>query len=203
MPANSPPRLVIGLTGGIASGKSTVGRLFAELGVPVLDSDVAARDVVLPGTAGLAAVADAFGPEVIGTDGALDRRALRERIFDSPDARQRLDALLHPLIRAELRRGLAQLRAPYAILEVPLLFEAGFDNEVQRSLVVDAPEALQIERVMARDGSSEAQARAILASQMARAERLARADDVIRNDGEPLQPQVERLHQLYLDLANA
>lgn len=201
MPGHSPPRLVVGLTGGIASGKSTVGRLFVDLGVPVLDSDAAARDVVLPGTPGLTAVAAAFGPEIIAADGTLDRRALRERIFDSPEERRRLDAILHPLIRAELRARLAELRAPYAILEVPLLFEAGFDTEVDRALVVDAPESLQIQRVMARDGVSEEQARRILAAQMSRADRLARADDVVRNDGEPLEPQVKRLHAKYLDLA--
>ena len=197
--------LVVGLTGGIASGKTSVGELFAQRRVPLVDADVVARDVVVPGSPGLAAVAAAFGAEVIGADGALDRGALRRRVFESPQERLRLEALLHPLIRAEMSRQLSQLRAPYVMLIAPLLLEADMTDLVERVLVVDVPAERQLERVMARDGSSRAEAENILASQISRQQRLDRADDVIVNDGplSALAPQIDRLHQLYLQLAAA
>ncbi len=195
--------LTIGLTGGIASGKTTVADLFAEFGVATIDADVAAREVVEPGTSGLQQIVDAFGPEVLDSAGALDRRKLRERVFADEKARERLEAILHPLIRARLLEQLDACRGPYAILIAPLLLETGLDALTDRVLVVDVPEDIQIQRVMQRDGSSEAQARAILAAQVSRTERLARADDVLDNTVSlrALRPQVEALHHRYTALA--
>jgi dephospho-CoA kinase len=197
-------RLRIGLTGGIASGKSTVSARFAELGIPVIDADVAARAVVLPGTPGLAQVAQRFGPGVLSAKGELDRRALRELIFADPASRQALDAILHPLIRAEMDRQAAAAVGPYMVLVIPLLVEGGgAGDRVDRVLVVDVEEAAQLQRVQARDGSSAEQARAILASQASRAARLSAADDVLLNSGSvaELRQAVDRLHQRYLQLA--
>ncbi len=191
--------LRVGLTGGIASGKTTVSRLFARLGVPIIDTDVIARDVVAPGTPLLQRVEQDFGPGLIGADGALQRRQLRERVFADPDARRRLEALLHPAIRAEVARQSAQATGPYHILVIPLLVEGHGRIPVDRVLVVDCPEDLQIQRLQARDGSSAAQARAMLAAQTSRPTRLAAADDVIVNDGDPgrLEAAVAALHQKY------
>ena len=195
--------LVVGLTGGIASGKSTVAELFAAHGVPVVDADIAAREVVAPGSEGLAAVASAFGTEVLTAAGELDRRALRARVFADDEQRLRLEAILHPLIRRRLLEQLDALTAPYALLVAPLLLETGLDRVTGRVLVVDVPEAVQIERVMARDRVDATQARAVLASQLSREQRLAGATEVIRNDGarEDLQAQVETLHRQYLAAA--
>jgi dephospho-CoA kinase len=196
-------RLRIGLTGGIASGKSTVTQRFAELGVPVIDADVASRKVVEPGTPGLAQVVERFGADVLA-DGQLDRRALRNLIFKDSSLRQALDAILHPLIRAEMEREVAQARAPYVVMAIPLLVEGGSASKrVDRVLVVDADETLQIQRLQARDGISEEQARAILASQASRAARLAAADDVLLNTGTvaELRQAVDRLHEQYLQHA--
>jgi dephospho-CoA kinase len=195
--------LRIGLTGGIASGKSTVTQRFAELGVPVIDADVAARRVVEPGTPGLAQVVERLGARVLA-DGQLDRRALRNLIFKDSSLRQALDAILHPLIRAEMEREAARAQGPYVILAIPLLVEGGgSDKRVDRVLVVDADETLQIQRLRARDGSSEQQARAILASQASRTARLEQADDVLLNTGTvaELRQAVDRLHEQYLQLA--
>jgi dephospho-CoA kinase len=195
--------LRIGLTGGIASGKSTVTQRFAELGVPVIDADVASRRVVEPGTPGLARVVERFGADVLA-DGRLDRRALRNLIFKDSSLRQALDAILHPLIRAEMEREAAQAQAPYVVMAIPLLVEGGSSaKRVDRVLVVDADETLQIQRLQARDGSSEQQARAILASQASRAARLAAADDVLLNTATvaELRQAVDRLHEQYLQLA--
>jgi dephospho-CoA kinase len=195
--------LRIGLTGGIASGKSTVTQRFAELGVPVIDADVASRTVVEPGTAGLAQVVERFGANVLA-NGRLDRRALRELIFKDSSLRQALDAILHPLIRTEMEREVAQSRAPYVVMAIPLLVEGGTAaKRVDRVLVVDADETLQIQRLQARDGSSQQQASAILASQASRAARLAAADDVLSNTGSvaELRQAVDRLHEQYLQLA--
>jgi len=195
--------LRIGLTGGIASGKSTVTQRFAELGVPVIDADVASRRVVEPGTPGLARVVERFGADVLA-DGQLDRRALRNLIFKDSSLRQALDAILHPLIRAEMEREAAQAQAPYVVMAIPLLVEGGSSaKRVDRVLVVDADETLQIQRLQARDGSSEQQARAILASQASRAARLAAADDVLLNTATvaELRQAVDRLHEQYLQLA--
>ncbi len=191
--------LRVGLTGGIASGKTTVSHLFARLGVPIIDTDVIARDVVAPGTPLLQRVDQELGPGLIGADGALQRRQLRERVFSDPDARRRLEALLHPAIRAEVARQSAAATGPYHILVIPLLVEGQGRIPVDRVLVVDCPEDLQIQRLQARDGSSAAQARAMLAAQASRAARLAAADDVIVNDGDPgrLEAAVAALHQKY------
>jgi dephospho-CoA kinase len=196
--------LRIGLTGGIASGKSTVTQRFAELGIPVIDADVASRNVVEPGTPGLAQVVQRFGPQVLNSDGQLDRRALRNLIFNDSSSRQALDAILHPLIRADMERAATVAKEPYLVMAIPLLVEGGSARQrVDRVLVVDADETLQIERVQARDGSSEEQARAILASQASRAARLSQADDVLLNAGTvaELRQSVDRLHEQYLQLA--
>ena len=194
----------VGLTGGIASGKSTVSRLFAALGVPVIDSDEIAREVVAPGTAGLAAIAARFGDGVLQADGSLDRRRLREIVFADPAARRDLEAITHPAIREEMDRRSQRAGGDYQIFAIPLLVEGGTARgRVERVLVVDCPEDLQVRRVMARDGSTEAQARAVLAAQATRAARLAVADDVIANDGDlaGLRDQVEALHRRYLSAA--
>lgn len=195
--------LIIGLTGGIASGKTTVADLFAARGVPLVDADVSAREVVAAGSSGLAAVVDAFGPEILTATGELDRRALRARVFGHPEERRRLESILHPLIRQHLQDSLQALSGPYALLVAPLLLEGDLSKTVQRVLVVDVPEEVQIARVMSRDGSSRQEAEAILKAQLSRQERLARADDVIVNDRglDALEPQVDRLHQQYLRLA--
>lgn len=197
--------LVIGLTGGIGCGKSAVAERFRRLGVPVIDADEAAREVVEPGTPGLARVRERFGEQVIGADGRLDRRRLREIVFSDPQARRDLEQILHPLIRRHMRRQLASLQVPYAILAIPLLLETGQTGEVDRVLVVDCPEAQQIERVCSRDGMDAASARAILAAQASREQRLQAADDVIDNSGplEQLASQVRALHRKYLALAHA
>jgi len=195
--------LRIGLTGGIASGKSTVTQRFAELGVPVIDADVASRTVVEPGKPGLAQVVQRFGMGVLA-DGQLDRRALRNLIFKDSSLRQALDVILHPLIRAEMEREAAQVQGPYVVMAIPLLVEGGSSaKRVDRVLVVDADETLQIQRLQARDGSSADQARAILASQASRAARLRMADDVLLNSGTvaELRQSVDRLHEQYLQLA--
>lgn len=194
--------LIIGLTGGIASGKTTVADLFAARGVPQVDADVSAREVVAVGSPGLAAVVEAFGPEMLTPDGELDRRVLRQRIFADPAERKRLEGILHPLIGQHLRKSLAALSGSYALLIAPLLLEGQLSQTVHRVLVVDVPEEMQIQRVMQRDGSSREEAEAILQAQMPRQERLARADDIIRNDGDlqALERQVDALHQHYLQL---
>jgi dephospho-CoA kinase len=198
-------RLRIGLTGGIASGKSTAARRFTELGVLVIDADVAARTVVAPGTGGLAQVVDRFGPGVLAESGELDRRALRDRIFSDPAARRDLEGILHPLIRAQMDREAQAAVGPYVVMAIPLLVESGLRDRVDRILVVDADEAVQLQRLQARDGSTAEQARAILDSQAGRSSRLAAADDVLPNAGTvtELRQAVDRLHEKYLRLAGA
>jgi dephospho-CoA kinase len=196
--------LRIGLTGGIASGKSTVTQRFAELGVPVIDADVSSRRVVEPGQPGLAQIVARFGNAVLRSDGSLDRPALRELVFKDPSLRQALDAILHPLIRADMEREAMQAKGPYVVLAIPLLIEGGTARQrVDRVLVVDTDEALQMKRLQARDGSSEEQARAILAAQASRSARLAAADDVLPNLGSvaDLRQAVDQLHAQYLHLA--
>jgi dephospho-CoA kinase len=199
------PRLRIGLTGGIASGKSTVTQRFAELGVPVIDADVASRHVVEPGKPGLEQVVRRFGPGVLDANGNLDRRALRAVIFSDAAARLALDAILHPLIRADMEHQAATATGPYLVMAIPLLVEGGRARDLNRVLVVDVDEAVQLERVRARDGSSEDQARAILASQASREARLAAADDVLLNAGSvaDLRQAVDRLHEQYLRLSRS
>jgi dephospho-CoA kinase len=196
-------RLRIGLTGGIASGKSMVAQRFTDLRVPVIDADVAARVVVAPGTPGLAGVIERFGPGVLAQSGELDRRALRDLIFSNPGARRDLESLLHPLIRADMERSADQAVGPYIVMAIPLLIECGPSDRVDRILVVDVDEAVQLQRVMERDGCTAEQARAILASQASRSARLAAADDVLQNAGTvtDLRQAVDRLHERYLRLA--
>src|SRR5579864_3111167 len=155
--------LRIGLTGGIASGKSTVAQRFTELGVPVIDADVAARAVVAPGKRGLAEIAERFGSGVIAKNGELDRRALRNLIFSDPGSRRELEAILHPLIRADMEQSAEMAVGPYVVMAIPLLVEGGSQDRVDRILVVDVDEAAQLQRLLARDGCSMEEARAILA----------------------------------------
>jgi dephospho-CoA kinase len=200
------PRLRVGLTGGVASGKSAVARRFAELGVPVIDADDAARTLTAADRAALAAIAARFGPQILTAQGALDRRALRQRVFTDIAARHDLEAILHPLIRIEMERLAAIAQGPYLILSVPLLVEAGDARiRVDRILVVDTDEEVQLSRLQARDGCSEMEARAIIAAQASRAERLRAADDVLENTANiaALHAAVDRLHARYLALAAA
>lgn len=198
-------KLRLGLTGGIAAGKSTVLELFAARGVPVLDADDVARKVVRPGTPALAELVAHLGEGILDPHGALERAALRRRIFRDPALRRIVEGVIHPRVRAAMLEWAAATDAPYGILCVPLLFESGMESLVDRVLVVDVPEALQVARVMARDGSDAEAARAVLASQLSRDERLARADDVIDNSGDQksLIQAVEGLHRRYLGLAGS
>lgn len=196
---------IIGLTGGIGSGKTAVSDCFATKGIKVVDADVCARTVVEPGTPALSAITEHFGRGVLHPDGTLDRKALREVVFADPDERQWLEALLHPLIFNEMWQQLQAASSPYAILVSPLLVEAGQSAMCQRILVVDAPEEVQLARTMSRDSNSAEQVRAIMAAQASRTDRIARADDVIVNDGDlpALHDKVDALHTLYLSLAAA
>lgn len=193
---------ILGLTGGIGSGKSAVAEQFASLGVHTVDADQAARWVVEPGRPALRQIAQHFGDGVLLPTGELNRAALRERIFADPAERQWLERLLHPLIRSEIADHLARADSPYAIMVSPLLIESGQYRTVDRVLVVDVPEVLQIARTVARDQASEEQVRAILKVQAAREERLRHADDVLVNDRDLswLRSEVERLHHFYLQL---
>lgn len=193
----------VALTGGIASGKSTVAALFAALGVPVIDTDEIARELVAPGSALLAQVLERFGPGVRASDGSLDRRALRELVFHDAGARAALEALLHPAIRARAAEREAAARGPYVITVIPLLAETARAGDYERVLVVDCDERAQRERLARRDGSSAATIDAALAAQASRAERRALADEVIVNDGElaALSSRVRELHAQYLDMA--
>jgi dephospho-CoA kinase len=196
----------VGLTGGIGSGKSTVADCFAALGVPVIDTDVLARDLTAPGGGALDAIRAAFGDTVMQADGSLDRAALRRRVFADAGARRQLEAILHPRIRQAVELELAALAGSYALVVIPLLVETGgYRDLLNRVLVVDCPEALQIARVVARSGLTPDEVKAILAAQASRAARLAAADDVIVNAASPesLPAQVATLHQHYQILASA
>lgn len=195
----------IGLTGGIASGKSEAAKAFAAAGAAVIDTDELAREVLQPGSPGIVEVAAAFGGHLLRADGSLDRRALRHIVFSDPQARKRLEAITHPRIKALLRTRLAATaNAPYAVVEIPLLAESGLAGELDRILVIDAPEPVRIERLMQRDGETSAEAHQALSAQVSRESRLEQADDVIRNEGdkEKLRQAVARLHDLYLGLAS-
>jgi len=195
---------VVALTGGVASGKSAVAMRFEALGIHVYDADVAAREVVALHEPALAEIEFVFGTGVLQADGSLDRRAMRERVFADPDARRKLEAIIHPRVRAWLRRRVGMDRGPYCMLAIPLLVENRAAYEwVDRVLVVDAPEALQIERLMRRDGVTRDAAQRVLGAQSTRAQRLAIADEVIVNEGEEsaLDAQVAALHARYLELA--
>jgi len=198
-------RLRIGLTGGIASGKSTVARRFTELGIPVIDADESSRWVVAPGQPGLEEVIDRFGAGVLTAAGALDRRALRNLIFADPVKRRDLEKILHPLIRADMEQRAMEAPGRYLVLAIPLLVEGGARDRVDRILVVDVDEAIQLQRLLARDSHGLEHARAILAAQASRASRLQAADDVLVNSGTvpELRQAVDRLHERYLRLADA
>lgn len=193
---------ILGLTGGIGSGKSAVAQHFIDLGVHLVDADQAARWVVEPGRPALARIVERFGPQVLQADGTLDRAALRQHVFQDEAQRRWLESLLHPLIFQEIDQYLSRAESPYAILVSPLLVESGQHRMTQRVLVVDAPEELQLQRSMARDASSEEQIRAILKAQASREERLRHAHDVLLNDRDLawLKREVERLHDFYLTL---
>lgn len=191
---------VIGLTGGIGSGKSTVADLFAERGASIVDTDRIAHALTAPGGAAMPAIGAAFGAALLAGDGSLARSAMRRLVFAEPAQRQRLEAILHPLIREQARAECAAAAGDYALLVVPLLAETGaLRSLMRRVLVIDCDPAVQRERVMRRSGLAAAEAEAIIAAQASREARLALADDVIVNDGElsELAPQVDRLHQLY------
>ncbi|WP_111643188.1 dephospho-CoA kinase [Marinimicrobium alkaliphilum] len=196
---------VVGITGGIGSGKSAATRHFQALGIEVVDADALARVVVEPGRPALATIAGHFGGRTLTADGQLNRPYLRDLIFSDPSAKQWLEQLLHPLIRTEIVSQLNDARSPYAILSSPLLLETDQHTLTHRIAVVDLPEALQIERASQRDGNTPAQIEAIMANQLSRAERLARADDVIDNSGSlrALKERVENLHERYLAMASA
>lgn len=197
---------IVGLTGGIGSGKSTVAQYFIELGITCIDADLTAREVVQPGKPALDAISQHFGEAILLADGSLDRRKLREKIFTNPSDREWLNELLHPLIRQRMLQQCQQADSPYCILMVPLLFENNLQSLVQRTLVIDIDEATQIRRTMQRDKTTKEQVKAIIATQCSRQQRLALADDVIINTDEvtPAQRQdrVRSLHQTYLLLAS-
>lgn len=198
--------LCVGLTGGIGSGKTTVSRLFAELGAGVVDTDEISHELTAPDGAAMAAIRLAFGDEFVTADGALNRAAMRALIFADSPAKARLEAILHPMIQARALAGIVQSGAPYTVLVVPLLLETGSYREmVKRVLVVDCDERLQVARAMQRAALTEEQVRAIMASQLSRKLRLAEADDIIvNNDGlDDLREQVKALHQAYLVLAKS
>ncbi len=195
--------LRIGLTGGIGSGKSTVCRQFAKYGIPVIDTDIIAHDIVKPGEEALTLLTETFGHDILHADGSLNRQALRTLVFQDEAKRRQLEGLLHPLIRRRMQALLKCQTSPYVILAIPLLFEKGWQSEVDRILVVDTTEALQRSRTMARDGMDAQTIQRIMQSQTSRQRRMAEADDIIHNDADydKLERQVEALHQHYLKLA--
>lgn len=197
--------LIIGLTGGIGSGKSEASKRFAERGVLVVDADVVAREVVEPGKPALMQIAAHFGTDILDATGSLQRGKLREIVFSNPTEKQWLESLLHPIINAEIRRQLAGATSPYSILASPLLLETRQFELVDRILVIDASEQQQLERASKRDKNNEGQIKAIMQTQLSRQERCARATDIIQNHGsiDEINEQVEKLHQLYLELAQS
>jgi len=192
-------RLIIGLTGGIASGKTTVANLFSDLGVEIVDADIVAREVVAPGSIALQQIARKFGQDILLAGGGLDRGALRQIIFSDDSAKAWLNQLMHPLIRETIVQQLSQTTSCYSILVAPLLLENNMQSLVSRVLVVDTDEQRQIERTMSRDNSDKAQVQAIMSSQMLRTKRLALADDIIKNNGmiNNLTSDVKKLHDSY------
>jgi len=193
----------VGLTGGIASGKSTAAKFFGALDVPIIDTDQVARDVVEPGQPPLERLVERFGPSILTPDGHLDRPVLRNIVFSDPKARADLEALTHPAIGAAVEARSAATGGPYQILVIPLLVEKNLGGQLDRVLVVDCDEELQIRRLQARDGSTLEQARAILNAQASRSTRLKAAHDVIKNDGDmsAVRDQVATLHARYLEMA--
>lgn len=197
--------LPVGLTGGIASGKSTVAQQFETMGVPVLDADVVARDVVMPGTPGLQAIVERFGEDVLDADGALDRAAMRKQVFADAAARKDLEAIIHPAVRRAMVRWLGDQTSAYALLMIPLLVESGLTAMIDQLVVVDLPIDVQKQRLMARDGIDANLADSMIAAQATREQRLAAADHVIDNAGmaDDLIPQVEAVHRTLLATAEA
>lgn len=193
-------RYTVGLTGGVASGKSLVSAKLRELGVPVLDADQVSREVVEPGQPALAEIASAFGADALRADGTLDRRYLREIVFADSEARRKLEQITHPQIRERIRIWLDQQTAPYCVVENAILIESGMDRLVDRVLVVDVSAKVQMARLMNRDDISDTLAQQMLAAQSSRSLRIQRADDVILNEGSPddTADAVLRLHQVYL-----
>ncbi len=196
-------KFVVGLTGGIGSGKTTVANLFAAEGITLVDADIVAREVVAPGSKGLEVIVTHFGAEILTPEGELDRAKLRQRIFSHPEEREWLNQLLHPMIRQEMLAQVEKATSAYVIMVVPLLFENGLDRLVNRTLVVDISPELQINRTVKRDNVDASQVNNIISSQCSRSEKLARADDIIDNQGEisTLKREVLALHQRYLQLS--
>ncbi|MCT7946037.1 dephospho-CoA kinase [Shewanella septentrionalis] len=196
-------KFVVGLTGGIGSGKTTVANLFAAEGISLVDADIVAREVVAQGSKGLEAIVNHFGSEILTPEGELDRAKLRQRIFSHPEEREWLNQLLHPMIRQEMLAQVEKATSAYVIMVVPLLFENGLDRLVNRTLVVDISPELQINRTVKRDNVDASQVNNIISSQCSRSEKLARADDIIDNQGEisSLKREVQALHQRYLQLS--
>jgi dephospho-CoA kinase len=196
--------LRVGLTGGIASGKTTVSDLFALHNVPIIDTDLVAREVVTPGSVGLKQVVDHFGQQVLSSENQLDRRALRDIVFSDPKQREVLEQILHPLIQSRTAQLLSEVEAGYVILVIPLLIEAKMSEWVDRILVVDVSEETQLQRLCLRDQVGVEQAKAVMSAQLSREERLAYADDIIENDSaslELLSQAVLELHQRYCQLS--
>lgn len=195
--------LIVGLTGGIGSGKSEASKRFAERGVVVVDADIVAREVVAPDQDGLAQIAAHFGADILDATGNLNRSKLREIIFSNPTEKQWLESLLHPMINTEIRRQLANSTSIYSILASPLLLETNQFLLVDRILVIDTSEQHQLERASQRDKNNKAQIKAIMQTQLSRQERCARATDIIQNHGsiDEIDAQVEKLHRFYLELA--
>ncbi|MEY4475578.1 MAG: dephospho-CoA kinase [Pseudomonadota bacterium] len=196
---------IVALTGGIGSGKSTIANAFADLGVPLVDADIIARQVVEPGTPALASIASRYGNTILQTDGSLNRSVLRQKIFSEPKEKAWLNSLLHPLIQQETQYQLASIDKPYALWVAPLLVENDLYQRANRVLVVDVAPEIQLARTLERDGITRQQAADILASQAPRQQRLTHADDIIDNSGDPqrIAPLVASLHQQYLNLAAA
>jgi dephospho-CoA kinase len=197
-------RLIVGLTGGIGSGKSSAAKLFEALGADVVDTDVIAHELTQPEGAAIEAIRQAFGEKYITDDAALNRESMRNLVFSREDSRRRLEAILHPLIRVEVARRIADFNGPYGIIVIPLLFETGSYSEmIHRVLVIDCSEDIQLARTAARKGMDERTARAIITAQLPRRERIIKADDVIVNDldMDHLRLEVEALHKKYLVLA--
>jgi len=196
--------LTIGLTGGIGSGKTLVSDHFAELGAPVIDTDIIARELVAPGQPALSEIAATFGKDILNPQGELDRQALRQLIFDQPDKRRQLEMILHPRIRDEVKKRIKGITAPWCIIVIPLLVESGQQDVVQRILLVDAPPELQLSRTVTRDNIAADEVEKIIASQATRQSRLDAADDIIVNEGslDQLGQQVEKMYQFYNQLAD-
>ena len=201
-PTPSPKKFVVGLTGGIGSGKTSIANCFAELGVSLIDADLIAHSLTAPGGIAIPAIRNTFGDAIITPDGAMDRNKMRALAFSDPLHKTRLEAILHPLIRAQAEYEITQATGPYIIYVVPLLVESG-NRDVSRILVVDCEEQVQVERVCARNGLTESQVRAIMANQASRHDRCAAADDIIINQGKfsELKAEIFNLHQRYCHLS--